>query len=211
MISVQSLRSKGLGRIPSSSGMRRQRGVVLVIALILVVVIGVSSAVAIRSSMFSDMVSHNMRTQNLAFQAAEAGLKFCEQQVVRNNLAGMNVVVGPFPDPDNDEWTVAAMWTARANAPPAAFLGTEVGFATPPQCLIRMMSFDEATALFPKNEFSVPVENMAFIPEQYAFYRITARGFSPDYREDANGTAISGSQVTVQSMVRGVLESVPVP
>lgn len=207
MVSEHSLRFKGLHRGSSPSGLRRQSGVVLVIALILVVVIGVSSAVAIRSSMFSDMVSHNMRTQNLAFQAAEAGLRFCERQVVGNNLAGMNVLVGPV----NDEWTVAGSWTASANTAPEDFLGTDVNFATRPQCLIRMMTFDEYSALLTKNDLSASVDNMAFLPEQYAFYRITARGFSPDYREDANGVAISGSQVVVQSMVRGVLESAPIP
>jgi len=209
MVSAQSFHLKSLRHNSGLRSLHRQRGVVLVIALILVVVIGVSSAVAIRSSMFSDMVSHNMRTQNLAFQAAEAGLRFCERQVVDNNLAGMNVLVGPV----NDEWTLAGSWTASANTAPEDFLGTDVNFATPPQCLIRMMSWVQVEALFPPDEFAPSKDDRpgGFSDEQYAFYRITARGFSPDYREDADGVAISGSQVVVQSMVRGVLESVPIP
>jgi Tfp pilus assembly protein PilX len=184
--------------------------VVLVIALILVVVIGVSSAVAIRSSMFSDMVSHNMRTQNLAFQAAEAGLRFCEQRVMANNFAGLNVLTGTGHP--NAEWTAAAVWAASANTAPADFLGADVNFATPPQCLIRMFDYDTVAATLPGRSAATldPVANgdFGFTKDQYAFYRITARGFSPDYRE-AGGVAVAGSQVVVQSMVRGLLESVP--
>lgn len=195
---------------PGRAGPRRQHGVVLVIALILVVVIGVSSAVAIRSSMFSDMVSHNMRTQNLAFQAAEAGLRFCEQRVLANDFGGLNVLTGAGT-PEN-EWTAAAVWSASANSAPASFLGTDVNFATPPQCIIRMLDYDTVSALLPGKSATTidPVANgdFGFTKEQYAFYRITARGFSPDYRE-AGGVAVSGSQVVVQSMVRGMLESVP--
>ncbi len=195
------------GRLRTLRTGRRERGVVLVVALILVVVIGVSSAAAIRSSLFGDLVTQNMRSQNLAFQAAEAGLRFCEQRVFANDLAGMNVITGTG-GPVN-EWTDADVWSTRANAPTAAFLGGSVGFATPPQCLIRMLDYDTVASALTGSSKSVDyLENSGFTREQYAFYRITARGFSPDYSETA-GVPVSGSQVTVQSMVRGLLESVP--
>ena len=49
----------------------RSKGVVLIIALILLAVIGISSALALRMSLFGDIVSQNLRAQNLALQAAE--------------------------------------------------------------------------------------------------------------------------------------------
>ena len=52
-----------------------QQGIVMVMTLILLTVMAVSTAVAVRLSLTTDMVGANLRARTLAFQAAEAALR----------------------------------------------------------------------------------------------------------------------------------------
>lgn len=53
---------------------RRQQGMALLIALIVLVVVSILGTVAMRTALFQSRVSINSQTENLAFQAAESGL-----------------------------------------------------------------------------------------------------------------------------------------
>lgn len=57
-----------------AGGRRQQRGMALLIALIVLVVVSILGAVAMRTAMFQNRVSINSQTANLAFEAAESGL-----------------------------------------------------------------------------------------------------------------------------------------
>lgn len=182
------------------------RGVALVIALILLIVITISSMMIMRSSLFSDMVSKNMRSQNLAMQAAEIALRFCERQVA-DSTAGFRVFA-LNNSAITDEWQLAANWTAasnRVNTVPAAFIGATVNFPVAPECIVRRLSYEEAYdgAAVPRN--AAKPEDRGVPPEYIFFFRITARGYSPDYERDANGNAVSGAEIWLQSTVRGTL------
>lgn len=184
----------------------QSRGVALVIALILLIVITISSMMIMRSSLFSDMVSKNMRSQNLAMQAAEIALRFCERQVA-DGAAGFRVFALNNSAVVN-EWQLATNWTAasnRVNTVPAAFLGAAVNFPVPPECIVRRLSYEEAYdgAAVPRN--AAKPEDRGVPPEYIFFFRITARGYSPDYERDANGNAVSGAEIWLQSTVRGTL------
>lgn len=60
---------------------RQQKGIVLVVALIMVLLISVVGLAAIRGSGLQELMAGNMRDHNLAFQAAEAGLRAGENTV----------------------------------------------------------------------------------------------------------------------------------
>ena len=62
----------------------RQGGVVLIIALVMLVVISLLATLSIRSAMSSESVSGNVRTTQMASQAAELALRYCENAVVAN-------------------------------------------------------------------------------------------------------------------------------
>lgn len=59
--------------------MSRQRGAILVVALILLVLLGIMGTTSLRSVIFQEKVTAQMHDQNLAFEAAEAGLSWCEK------------------------------------------------------------------------------------------------------------------------------------
>lgn len=198
------------GRLPRSGGRgfftRRahQGGVVLIIALILMIVIGISSALAMRSALFGDLVSHNMRAQNLAFQAAEIALRWCENQVLAPPV-GFNVLDLGDPTPAvNNEWQVEANWAAP-NAVPGAVLGDVVDYETPPDCIVRRMTYNEAYGNVDFPPDALRPEDRGISPDFLFFFRVTARGYSPDYEVDGDGNPVSGAEVRLQSMLRGLL------
>ena len=182
-----------------TSSRRRSRGVVLVVALILLAVIGISSAMAMRLSVFGDIVSKNMRAQNLALQSAELALRFCERQVALDP-GSVPMVSGLGTDL---EWQLPARW-ASALTVPAAALGTATGYRTPPQCLVRLFGVDEFLAAWPPDPGTVSADARGYSSDYVVLHRITARGFSPDFERDADGQPIAGAEVWLQSLVRGV-------
>ncbi len=175
---------------------RRQTGAVLVIALILMGVIAVSTAMAMRLSLFGEMVSYNLRAQNLALQAAESGLRHCERLIVTARDSTVMVQTGL---PLTDEWADPALWTSAGHDVPAAQLDDAVPYAQLPRCLIRHMTLAQFRGGEAPSPGAVSVESRGIPPERVVFYRVTARGFSPDYREN-----VSGAEVWLQTMIRAV-------
>jgi len=56
-----------------------QRGAILVVALILLVLLGIMGTTSLRSVVFQEKIASQMHDRNQAFEAAEAGLAWCEQ------------------------------------------------------------------------------------------------------------------------------------
>lgn len=166
-----------------------QRGVTLIIALIVLIIIALTSASVMRSALVSDQVANNTRTQTLAAQAADLALRYCEQQVPAC-VAPFNCLAAPAAAAPA-AWETAGNWfgagrAASVNVVPAS----------------KVNSAGIATALF----------SNATLPECIAehspllgatTYVITARGFSPDYVVNATtGKTVAGSVVWVQSIVK---------
>ena len=61
------------------AGPRAQRGTVLAITLILLVILALLGTFAIRNAKQRERVMNGVRTSNVAQQAAETGWRFCEQ------------------------------------------------------------------------------------------------------------------------------------
>jgi Tfp pilus assembly protein PilX len=68
--------------LPRSRLPQPQRGVVLIIALILLVVISLLAVTSVRNAGSTATVAGNVRTTELATQAAEIALRHCESSVL---------------------------------------------------------------------------------------------------------------------------------
>lgn len=167
---------------------RTQRGVVLIMALIMLAIIAITSAQALKSITLGDQIGNNLRGQKLAQQVAEAGLRWCEMQVLQNNPA---LPVLPEPDdPTVEAWQVLANWN-NAVAVPAAVIANALGNqALPqlPQCLAQ---------LAPLSNLGVADNNLAQAQVMARSVRVSIRGFSPDYVRVNNTGA--GSEVWIVS------------
>lgn len=93
-----------------------QRGVVLIVALIFLLMLSIIGMSAIRSSGMQELMAGNIKDRNLAFQSAEASLRVAEELINTNaacaNFTGLN---GCFEDQNAIDpvstWT-AAEWAA---------------------------------------------------------------------------------------------------
>lgn len=155
---------------------RTQRGISLIIAMLMLAVIGLTSAAVMRNATSAGQIATNNRLQTQASQLAQLALVFCENQLT---LASGVRAATPYtgaPAP----FTVSGNWTSGGGQPAHALTASELGGTAPrvaPQCLI------ETTA----------------VPRVFT---VTARGFSPDFRADAgSGATRSGSVVWLQATV----------
>ncbi|MBQ0933359.1 hypothetical protein KAK07_11500 [Ideonella sp. 4Y16] len=165
----------------------RQRGVTLIIALVMLVVIGLASAAVMRSSLTSDVVSNNARLHTLAQQAAQLALRFCETQIERESKDWIGGFTINAASPGDPYWQSFTTWHGGSavqaiKVPDAVLASGDSSFkpTTVPQCLA---------------EWSDAVPGTRTII-------VTARGFSPDYDQTDAGRQTAGSVVWLQSTLR---------
>jgi len=179
----------------------QQRGVVLIIALILLVVISLLAVTSIRNVGSSENVSANVRTTELATQAAEIALRHCESSAIKlvRNLGGDTT----SPEATYDaqglgqaqmlwnttaiQWQSATNWdtsTSSAFVLPSSLVGGSATFKRPPECMVESLTGSTPPAGAP------------------ASFLVTARGFGPEVpAADANRTRPLGSVVWLQSTI----------
>jgi type IV pilus assembly protein PilX len=157
-----------------------QRGITLIIAMLMLVVIGIMSVAIMRNATSSDQVANNSRLQAQANQAAQMAIRFCEDQLQAWATNSGSKVPPISTQPIPAAWTVKANWMPSGKAYTLAKAdvgGGDVNFPTvAPQCV------SEVTG-------------------NSTIFTITARGFSNDYRADSNGATTSGAVVWLQSTV----------
>lgn len=175
-------------------GSRTQRGIVLITALILLVVITLVALLAVQGSISGEQVSRNLRVNAVANQAAETALRLCEDDIL---AVTTTLVINRLPETGTATipslWASTATWsnalmantvtTADFNSANAA--ARTVTSAVLPQCVIEEYPILTAQGGIPRQS-----------------YLITARGFSADYRVNGSGQVVSGSVVWLQSILR---------
>ena len=187
-----------------------QQGIVMVMTLILLTVMAVSTAVAVRLSLTTDMVGANLRARTLAFQAAEAALRYCEEKVT-SEFTSLPMLVNYQKD---EEWLDEAAWAGPAKLEvPREKLGLPDNIKKNPQCLFRYLTIDDWRKIAPPEPGTVTAESRGFDADRFLFFRITVRGFSPGYQEYAarkgnqsltDYQSAKGAEVRLQSMVRAI-------
>lgn len=164
-----------------SSTRRGQRGVTLIVALVMLVVIGLTSAAVMRSALGTDTIANNTRVQLLAMQAAQIGLRYCEKELP------------PKPSPSITIYPAAAVgaeaWRSFAN-----WQGSAAIAATVPQA--EMASSNTPSAMIPVTLPQCLAEKHPTLTDTYI---VTARGFSADYKQ-VGGYTTAGSVVWLQSI-----------
>lgn len=179
---------------------KNQRGVVLIIALILLVIISLLAVTSMRGASSAESIAGNVRTTELATQAAEIALRHCESAAIKYT----KVTLGADPTHelvtyaeqglDNTkmiwantavQWQNMATWDSTATAT-YVLTATTLGSGTykrPPECMVESLTG------------AIPVSaGAAFI--------ITARGFGPEVAAaDSTRTRPQGTEVWLQSTI----------
>ncbi|MFT3858787.1 MAG: hypothetical protein QM742_15255 [Aquabacterium sp.] len=163
-----------------------QGGVVLVVVLVLLVMVTFMSVSVMRSSLGSDLLTNNNRMQTLAMEVAQTALRFCENDLRKTSGAVLFTdnpqVMAKATSKDTMAWTVKNNW---------------VGGAPKAKALSADQLKSEKTPIVPSK---MPECMAEFDPQADGVVVVTARGFSPDYTEDADTKTLkSGSVVWLQS------------
>lgn len=167
---------------------RYQCGASLIIVLIMMIIIGITAATAMRNATSEQRATNNMRMEATASQYAEAALRFCENELKKDSasrvstLQNANIVTTSY-GASTSGWQDVASWTGSSGRSSAS--RTVV-----PDSVIK----DTDDTVLPDKKPECVVENMS----GYGIV-ITARGFSTDYTE-VGGVTASGSVVWLQSI-----------
>lgn len=154
-----------------------QSGAVLVVALVFTVILTVISVASMQSATLQERMAGNTKDVNIAFQAAETGLR--EAETILNQVS-----VGPFngskglylscPDPNDDRKACSKPdWTDKASKGWFVLTDNIDNVARQPEYII-----EEMTKVIGANEV---LDSDRPIPTD-SFYRVTARGYGASNR-----------------------------
>jgi type IV pilus assembly protein PilX len=185
--------------IQTSSFRAVQHGVVLIVALMMLVIISLVASLSIRNATSSEAASGAMRTTQLAMQAAETALRYCENSIFQIKGGTVTNFVSAFTldkiqvyDSAHSQWQSTTIWDV---SPTTAFVlptasvnaaGISTTYQRMPECMVVQIPQADATGS------TVATKT----------YTITARGFGPEVTAPA-GTDLrpKGSEVWLQSNI----------
>ncbi|AMP17505.1 pilus assembly PilX family protein [Collimonas pratensis] len=157
-------------RVPAMTRERycQQRGVVLpmlLISLLAMAFLGVSS---LRTALLEEKMAANADSRQLAFQAAEHALRFCENQLQLTPVTIPQLRQGPPAADGKQYWEIADSWRKDDVSVAVARIGAEgIAPAAPARCLVERLQLDDD---LPFQQYVRPVS------QARPAFRITARG-----------------------------------
>jgi type IV pilus assembly protein PilX len=163
--------------------MAAQRGVVLPLALVMLVLVTLIAVVALRGVTSEERIAANLRSSSVAFEQAELALRYCEQIALAGG-APLNSARIDSTSTTGLAWRDPSNWqnppNTKLQTPPILQFQDPARPVTTPGCLIEAVR-----APFDPTVTSTRVDNSAFT--------VTARGF---------GDANAGFRATVQTQLR---------
>lgn len=160
---------------PRMNSSRKQRGAVLVVALIFLVVMTMLILASIRGTVMQERMASNLYDRSLAFQAAEAALREGERFVLATPPKPVAIGCDSSGNCNRPEPSDAPVWQVKANWDKAHNAAVDIGdLAVAPQYLVELLADDmpevnlcESTAINPDAPCYGGPEGLR--------YRITAR------------------------------------
>lgn len=175
-----------------------ERGIVLPMALIMLVIISFAGLLAARKSASTEQFSNNMRTTQVSRQSAELALRHCE----RVAISFQAIADGETPDVNYSAAVLAKVSTTQIAAPTdtTAVWKAKANWKSSGANLISVTpTYGTAVAAGAKL-----VQNPSCVVQKMTNnrYLITARGLSSDATVDtSSGELASGSEVWLQSIL----------
>ena len=177
--------------------LRRQRGVALVVALVLLLVATIVGLAASRGTLLQERMSANSYDRSLAFQRAEAALRAAEFAITTNwqisSLGGTDCSAAACPLVPTDAFNnTSANWIDS----PTAYDVNDSNTPGIPQYTVQLMgtgSADDENGT--RQNADTTNYGAATAPATVAFYRVTGRSSNP---LSLNGRSIVVLQTTVK-------------
>ncbi len=160
----------------------KQRGVVLPLALVMLVMVTLFAVAALRGVTTEERIAANLRASAVAFEQAELALRYCEQIALEGGARLADARIDSTSTA-GQAWRLASNWSSanpKLQSPPTAEYQYPTRPVTAPQCLIEEVR-------------AAPDPTVAGTLEANSAYVVTARGF---------GDNNAGFRATVQSQLR---------
>ena len=159
--------------------MASQRGAVLLVSMIMLLLITVVGVSAIGISSLDTKMTANSRDRQIAFHAAESGLREAESIVLNSGILDEGVTTGYFVDQVDQWWSTVddAWWTNNAQS-----VGAYTG-QTPPLYVVELTTIGRGDAGNKQQSLSDDTDFKTL------YYTITSEGEGP-----------GGSNVQLQSV-----------
>ena len=192
------------------AGPQAQRGVLIIVTMILLLIISGVAAYAIKGTGSTESVANNTRTQSLAMQAAEAALRYAEIGVLNQSTAApgvpldatkpvFTIVAAPISQTTPANWTTDTKWDGTNSV----------------STVVNLFELDGKTACatdYSSNAsrqgdfcalYKRPPECMAqYASSDNKVVWVTCRGFGPDVVAAPNKELPNGAEVFLQSVLR---------
>ena len=155
-----------------ASQLQRQGGMTLIVGLIMVLLMTLVGMAAIRGSNMQELMAGNMRDRNLAFQAAEAGLRDGENLLTNATIPVFDgTTVGLYQamdDSSNTGFWDTYGWNAASST---TSMGLEYVTSQPRYVIEEVTSTSTLSADGGAIDFAATLKT-----EDTVFYRVTSRG-----------------------------------
>jgi len=177
-----------------------QRGVALIVALILLVIVTVIGLASIRSTTLQEKMASNLQDRQIALQNSEAALRVAQGLLQANSATIWRDCTVAATQCDNNpsaQADAAGAWQTVPTGTAANQYTAGRNAAGQPQYVIEDMGLwnDRRTTLGPQQTANSAQYGAAPVTPTAHFYRITARSADPS-------TAPDRATVTLQAWVR---------
>ncbi|MGC9184246.1 MAG: pilus assembly PilX family protein [Thiomonas sp.] len=185
---------------PSGQPSQTQRGVALIVSLILLLIVTVIGLAAIRSTTLQEKMASNLQDRQIALQNTEAALRIAQGLLQANTATVWRDCTVTSTQCDNDpssQADAAGAWQTVASGTGANQYTAGSNAVGQPQYVIEDMGRwnDRRTALGPLQTANSAQYGAAPVMPTAHFFRITARSADP-------ATAPDRATVTLQAWVR---------
>ncbi|ULU27715.1 pilus assembly PilX family protein [Dyella terrae] len=188
-------------RVPGCAGGRHQRGVALVVAMILLIVITLVGFAAVRGTLIQQKMSANMYDRQIAFQNAEAAMRAAQKRVQTNpgdiarncQAGGVVCPANPFTD---TQLAASNVINVVAGSDAGQYTASSLATGQPQYVIENMGKWQDPDSSTGYNQ-SANAHNYGAqgLSTMVTYYRITARSGNP---KDAGTRSV----VTLQAMIK---------
>jgi type IV pilus assembly protein PilX len=189
-------------RLSQLDVLRAERGVVLILVLILLGLLSLLAATSLRNATSTESIAGNVRTTELASQSAEIALRYCESKASdhANGTLELN---------NEGDWADMTQWDGAISRPFVLTLdlvnttGLGATYKRAPECRVdsmKLMNLKQPIMASDNSGTILGFEGMVI--NKTALYLITARGFGPEVAQaNATRTRPTGTEVWLQSQI----------
>jgi type IV pilus assembly protein PilX len=118
---------------------RQQKGVVLIISLVILVLVTLVGLSTIRTTTMEEKMAGNSRDRDKAFQAAEAAVQTCLAMLDSNPASYTAPKHTPAASTATPLWEVETNWDSSSANTYAVDIGTDAKLAASPRCLVETL------------------------------------------------------------------------